>query len=169
MPGLFSPVAEKIWNRAKVILKEIEGRYPDLPKGQRMHAGFIFPAAAVQIAIKEIRGDQELGYRVISGFSWAKSKKVGAWLRKTARIPGFKSLFVKMWDPVSKKMFGPDAGFQNVIYPKKKGEYRMDITACPYNRYFTELPVWNLSAIRRWEPAEKDVTSVSESNETEET
>ena len=86
------PEAEKIWNRAKVILKEIEARYPDLPKGQRMHAGFIFPAAAVQIAIKEIRGDQELGYRVISGFSWAKSKKVGAWLRKTARIPGFKSL-----------------------------------------------------------------------------
>lgn len=114
------PEAEKIWNRAKVILKEIEGRYPDLPKGQRMHAGFIFPAAAVQIAIKEIRGDQELGYRVISGFSWAKSKKVGAWLRKTARIPGFKSLFVKMWDPVSKKMFGPDAGFQNVFYPKKR-------------------------------------------------
>ena len=84
--------AEIIWNRAKVILKEIEARYPDLPKGQRMHAGFIFPAAAVQIAIKEIRGDQELGYRVISGFSWAKTKEMGARLRKAARIPGFRSL-----------------------------------------------------------------------------
>ena len=141
------PEAEIIWNRAKVILKEIEARYPDLPKGQRMHAGFIFPAAAVQIAIKEIRGDQELGYRVISGYSWAKSKEMGARLRKAARIPGFKTIFVKMWDPVSKKMFGPDAGFQNVFYPKKKGEYRMDITACPYNRYFTELGTPELTKI----------------------
>ena len=69
------PEAEIIWNRAKVILKEIEARYPDLPKGQRMHAGFIFPAAAVQIAIKEIRGDQELGYRVISGSSSSEGRQ----------------------------------------------------------------------------------------------
>ena len=37
------------------------------------------------------------------------------------------------------------------------------------NAHMAIFPVWNLSAIRRWEPAEKDVTSVSESNETEET
>ena len=110
--------AETIWNRAKSILKEIEARYPDLPKGQRMHAGFIFPAAAVQLAVREIKGDSELGYKVISEYSWAKSRKMGAKLRKTAKIPGFKSLFVKMWGPISKKMFGPDAGFRNVFYPK---------------------------------------------------
>ena len=44
-----------------------------------------------------------------------------------------------MWGPISKKMFGPDAGFGNVFYPKEKGAYRMDITKCPYNSYFTEL------------------------------
>lgn len=138
---------EKIWNRAKEILKEIENKYPDLPKGQQMHASFIFPAAAVQLAIKEIKEDTEIGYRAISQFSWDSSKKMGERLKRTARIPGFKRLFVKVWSPVSRKFFGPDAGFQNVFYPKKKGEYKMDIIACPYNQYFTELGTPELTKI----------------------
>ncbi len=139
--------AEKIWDRAKAILKEIEARYPDIPGGQRMHAGFIFPAAAVQLAVREIKGDPDLGYRAISAYSWEKSLEMGARLRRTAKIPGFKSFFVKMWRPISKMMFGPDAGFRNVFYPKKKGEYRMDITECPYHRYFTELGTPELTKI----------------------
>lgn len=139
--------AEVIWNRAKDILQEIEKRYPDLPGGQQMHAGYIFPSAAVQLAVKEMKGDPELGYRVISKFSWDKSKEMGAKLRKTAKIPGFKSMFIKMWDPISKKMFGPDAGFKNVFYPKRKGEYKMDIVQCPYNTYFTELGTPELTKI----------------------
>ncbi len=142
-----SQEAETIWNRAKVILKEIEARYPDIPKEQQMHVGFIFPSAAVQLAIREIKGDPDLGYRVISEYSWVKSKEIGARLRKTAKIPGFKSFFVKIWGPISRKMFGPDAGFKNVFYPNKKGEYRMDITECPYNRYFTELGTPELTKI----------------------
>ena len=139
--------AEAIWNRAKEILKEIEMRHSDLPKGQKMHAGYIFPSAAVQLAVKEIKGDPELGYRAISKFSWDKSKQMGAKLRKTAKLPGFKSMFIKMWDPISKKMFGPEAGFKNVFYSKKKGEYKMDIVQCPYNTYFTELGTPELTKI----------------------
>ena len=88
-----------------------------------------------------------LGYKVISEYSWAKSREMGARLRKSAKIPGFKRLFVKMWGPISKKMFGPDAGFGNVFYPKEKGAYRMDITKCPYNSYFTELGTPELTKI----------------------
>lgn len=139
--------AEKIWNRAKEILKEIEDKYPDLSKGQQMHASFIFPAAAVQLAIKEIKGDAEIGYRAISKFSWSSSREKGESLQKMAKIPGFTQLFVKLWDPISHKFFGPDAGFENVFYPKKKGEYKMDIIACPYNRYFTELGTPELTKI----------------------
>ena len=52
--------AEGIWKRAKDILREIEARYPNLSKGQRLHAEYIFPAAAIQLAIKEIKGDLEI-------------------------------------------------------------------------------------------------------------
>ena len=72
-------------------------------------------------------------------------------MSKVITVAGIMQLYeqglFKMWDPVSKKMFGPDAGFQNVFYPKKRGEYRMDITACPYNRYFTELGTPELTKI----------------------
>ena len=139
--------AEMIWLRAKEILREIEERHPDISKGEQMHVGFIFPCAAIQLAIKEIKGDAKLGYKVISEYSWAKSRKMGDKLRKMSKIPGFKSLFVKLWDPVSRKSFGVDAGFRNVFYPKKKGEYRMDIVECPYNRYFTELGTPELTQI----------------------
>ncbi len=139
--------AEKIWLRAKDILRKIEERYPDVSKGEMMHADYIFPSAAIQLAIKEIKGDSEIGYKAISEHSWAKSRKMGEKLKKMAKIPGFKSFFVKLWDPISRKSFGSDSGFRNVFYPKKKGEYRMDITECPYNRYFTELGTPELTKI----------------------
>ena len=44
--------AEMIWDRAKSILKEIEARYPDLPKGQRMHTGYIFPFIRRRMIVK---------------------------------------------------------------------------------------------------------------------
>ena len=47
----------------------------------------------------------------------------------------------------AKKLFGAGNGFQNVFYPKKKGEYRMDITSCPYCRTFTELGCPELTKI----------------------
>jgi hypothetical protein len=139
--------AGRIWNRAGKILKETEERYRDLPKGQRFHAGYIFPAAAIQLASKEILKDPLPGYRAISEVSWEKSRKMGASLGKMAKIPGFLPFFVKIWDPVSRKAFGEAAGFRNVFYPRKKGEYRMDIVQCPYRRYFEELGTPELTKI----------------------
>ena len=40
---------------------------------------------------------------------------------------------------MSHKNFGPTAGFCNVFYPKEKNRFKMDITACPYHKYLTEL------------------------------
>ena len=112
-----------------------------------MHVSYIFPSAAIQLAVKEITGDPELGYKAISEYSWAKSREMGNSLKKMAKIPGFKRFFVSLWDPISKKAFGPDAGFKNVFYPKEKGAYRMDIVKCPYNSYFTELGTPELTKI----------------------
>lgn len=53
-------------------------------------------------------------------------------LEKLMKVPGMSSLFVSMWDPVTKKKFRAGNWFKNVFYPKKKGEYRM-ITFPAYN------------------------------------
>ncbi len=40
------------------------------------------------------------------------------------RIPGMASLFVKMWDLMTKIKFGPSCGFQNVTASYRLGEIR---------------------------------------------
>ena len=46
--------------------------------------------------------------------------QIGALLAKVMKVPGFKRCFLKMWDIISHKNFGPTAGFSNVFYPKEK-------------------------------------------------
>ena len=67
--------------------------------------------------------------------------------RRLLSGPGFRSLFLWAWGPVSRNMFGPSRGFRNVFYPKKKGEMRMDILACPYCKWFGELGCFELTKI----------------------
>lgn len=139
--------ADAIWTRAKEILPEIEKKYFHLPKITQVHLIRILPSAAIQMAVKEITGNPELGYNAIAEASWAKCVNLGNKIKKMTRIPGFNNFFIKMWDPLCKKVFGPKAGFKNVFYPKKKGEYRMDIVECPYHRIFTELGTPELTKI----------------------
>lgn len=48
---------------------------------------------------------------------------------------------------MTKKMFGGNSGFQNVFYPKVKGEYRMDVVSCPYCKRFSQLCCSELTKI----------------------
>ena len=130
--------AERIWKRSQVRLAKIYQRYPDLPKGVSFHTdAFIFPAAAIYLSIKEVSPDA--AYDIVKEVMRKISLKRGQAFKKMMKIPGFRSFFLNMWEPVSRKMFGKDAGFENVFYPKVKGEFQMDITACPYHKYLTEL------------------------------
>ena len=135
----FSPEeAERIWKRSLARLAKIYQRYPDLPKAVSLHTdAFIFPAAAIYLSIKELSSEE--AYDIVKKVMRTISTKRGGQLKKMMKIPGFRSFFLSMWEPVSRKMFGKGAGFENVFYPKVKGEFRMDITACPYHKYLTEL------------------------------
>ena len=111
--------------------------HQDLPKGVAIHTdGFIFPAASIYLAMKEV--DPDMAYDVMKKIMAEKSTKTGQKIARCCRIPGFKKFFLKMWDSLSHKMFGETAGFKNVFYPKEKECFRMDIIQCPYNKYLTE-------------------------------
>lgn len=131
--------ADALWRGATERLASIMARYADLPKGLRPHTDArIFPSAAIYLTAKERLG-REAAYDIVEG---AAVELTGRYAKKLAglmRVPGMRSLFIRIWNPLTRKMFGPDNGFQNRFYPKVKGEYRMDILACPYFRYFSEL------------------------------
>lgn len=136
-----------LWKKATKRLDSILTRYKDLPEGVHLHTDSrIFPSAAIYLTAKEyITADK--AYSIIENAAIKKTAMLEDKLARMMRIPGMAGLFVRMWDPVSKKVFGENSGFKNVFYSKEKDAYRMDIVACPYNRYFTELGCPELTKI----------------------
>ena len=139
--------SDALWQEAAVRLDGFLTRYGSLPRGVHMHTdSMILPFAAVYLTAKDLIG-QEKAYRILEDAAVQICKPIEKKLQKLMKLPGMRSLFIKAWDPMTKKIFGPGNGFQNVFYPKKKGEYRMDVTACPYCRYLTELGCPELTKI----------------------
>ena len=135
-----------LWQKAAIKLDSIINQYGPLPKGLRVHTERIFPAAAIYLTAKDIVGEEK-AYHIIEDAAVRGCEEIAKKLRKLLIVPGTRSLFVAAWHPMTKKLFGASSGFQNRFYPKKKGEYRMDIISCPYNRYFTELGCPELTKI----------------------
>lgn len=139
--------ADALWQQATEKLASIMARYANLPKGMRPHTDIrIFPSAAIYLTAKERLG-QKTAYAVIEDAAVVLTEKTAKKLAGMMRVPGMRSLFVRIWDPLTRKIFGPNNGFKNVFHPKEKGAFLMDILGCPYFRYFTELGCPELTKI----------------------
>ena len=131
--------ADALWQQATEKLAAILKQYAGLPESMRFHTeSRIFPSAAIYLTAKEYLGEKT-ATSVVENVAIDLTNHLGKKLARLMRLPGMSSLFIRTWDPLVRKVFGPDNGFRNVFYPKQKGEYRMDVLACPYCRYFTEL------------------------------
>ena len=139
--------SDAVWQRAEKKLDDLLKQYADLPKGVHTHTDHsILPAAAIYLTAKEYI-PQEQAYAVIENAAIAHTTKIGDSIKKILKLPLMRDLFIKMWDPLTKKVFGKACGFENRFYPKQKGAYSMDILACPYFRYFGELHCPELTKI----------------------
>ena len=139
--------SDALWREATAKLDGFLARYSSLPKGVHVHTeSRILPSAAIYLSLKDVIG-REKAYRVIEDAAVRICAGIEKKLQNMMKLPGMQSLFVRVWDPLTKKVFGAGNGFQNTFYPKKKGEYRMDVTACPYCRTFTELGCPELTRI----------------------
>lgn len=139
--------SDALWQEATDRLAVLLEQYASLLEGLRFHTeNKILPAAAIYMTLKECIG-QSGAYRVMEDATFKTADAAAKKLSTLLRLPGMRSLFVKMWDPLTRKMFGEKSGFQNVFYPNKKGEYRMDVVSCPYFRYFSELGCPELTKI----------------------
>ena len=139
--------SDALWREATARLDGLLARYRALPKGVHIHTDSrILPSAAIYLTVKEAVGP-ERAYRIIEDAAVRGCAKIEKKLQRLMKLPGMPSLFLKAWDPLTKKLFASGNGFQNVFYPKKKGEYRMDVISCPYCRTFTELGCPELTKI----------------------
>lgn len=78
------------------------------------------PATPIYLTLKEQVGQPE-AYRIIEEATFETADSIGKKLAALMRIPEMRSLFVKVWNPSTRKMFGESSGFENVFYPKKEG------------------------------------------------
>lgn len=139
--------SNRMWSQATERLDNIFKKYADIPSGEHTHTdAYIFPSAAIYLTAKEYM-DADKAYSLIENTAIRNTESIGRKLGGFMKIPFMRSIFIRMWDPMTKKMFGSESGFKNRFYPKKRGEYRMDILACPYCRYFTELGCPELTKI----------------------
>ena len=113
--------SDTMWEKAEGRLSEIMEQYKKIPKGVHIHTdNYIFPAAAIYLTIKE-ETDEQTAYAVIENAAIRNTLAAGRMLAKLMKIPGMKSLFVKAWDPMTRKMIGSKSGFQNVFKHRMKG------------------------------------------------
>ncbi len=139
--------SDVLWQKATERLDGYLNRYSDLPGGVRLHTdNKILPMAAVYLTVKDAV-DQTKAYRVVEDAAVRKCADIEKTLQRLMRLPGMGNLFVRIWDPLTRKVFGSNSGFKNTFFPKRKGEYRMDVTACPYFRYLSELGCPELTRI----------------------
>ena len=139
--------SDALWQAATAKLDGFLTQYSALPKGVHMHTDSrILPSAAIYLTVKEAVGPEK-AYRIIEDAAVHGCAEIEKKLQRLMKLPGMPDLFLKAWDPMTRKLFGAGNGFQNVFYPKKKGEYRMDITSCPYCRTFVELGCPELTKI----------------------
>ena len=139
--------SDALWQEATAKLDGFLARCSALPKGVHIHTDSrILPSAAIYLTVKETVGPEK-AYRIIEDAAVQGCAEIEKKLQSLMKLPGMQSLFIKAWDPLTKKIFASGNGFQNVFYPKKKGEYRMDVTSCPYCRTFTELGCPELTRI----------------------
>ena len=130
--------AEKIWKSAEEKLADMYEQYADIPKEHHMHTdNYIFVSAAVYKALQEY--DPESAFPVLEEMMKNETLKKAEYLQKMTRHSWFRKAFLSAWTPGSKNFFGPKQGFKNKFYTTKKGEFRMDITQCPYHDYTVKL------------------------------
>lgn len=130
--------SDVLWHKAEQELARLFAQYAAVPKAARRHThGAILPAVAVYRVLQKELPEQAMAV-MEEGVRRAASG-MGQKLAGVTKPPIMRGVFLKIFAAGTKSMFGPAAGFQNVIYQADGRTFRMDITQCPYSRYCREL------------------------------
>ena len=62
---------------------------------------------------------------------------IGKLLDKATRLPGMPRLFIKVFQKILLTSFNEAAGFTSIYHDMTNTAISVDITACPYQKYFT--------------------------------
>ena len=98
--------SDALWQEATARLDGYLARFSSLPKGVHVHTDSrILPSAAIYLTLKEVIGPEK-AYRVIEDSAIQLCAGIEKKLQNLMKLPGMQNLFIRVWDPLTKKMFG---------------------------------------------------------------
>lgn len=131
--GITEEKADALVSKAKEYYSEYMN--DDIPPAEMMHAESVYLKSAVYKALLPELGAQA-SFDFIAKILYDHCYKMGKWCDKITRIPGFKYLFIMLFERMTDKLFGDDADFRKEIFVSDKSEFRFNMTQCPYVKYF---------------------------------
>lgn len=124
----------ELWKTAENYYRQLLSENAQVPKEIAVHTNEnIFPAIAVY---KAVQGKYpEKAMEILEKGAAKVSEKSGRMLSKMLKIPGFKSIFMKIFSLGVKTTFGEKAGFSYRFISDTSRDLEFDMLKCPYTDY----------------------------------
>lgn len=128
--------ADQIMKASDVKYLDLQHEYRHLPAKVKQHTDLIFINAAVYLCICD-HLPKEDAYQIMEDATLKYALPIGKLLDKATRLPGMAKLFMKVFQKMLVSSFNESAGFASTYHEKTSMALSVDITACPYLKYFT--------------------------------
>ena len=113
----------------------LEQQYSNLPPAVKQHTDLIFMNAALYLCICEYLPKED-AYQIMEDATVKYALPIGKLLDKATRLPGMPRLFIKVFQKMLLTSFNEAAGFTSIYHDMTNTAISVDITACPYQKYF---------------------------------
>lgn len=138
--------ARQAFREADKIALELTEQSKNEPKALLVHINMMIPNVAVYRAMQRYISREE-AYKIMYASTRDYSLGIGRMLDKATGLPGMNRVFIKVFAKMTVAIFGEAAGFEQTIYTSSSEEFTMDMTACPYRRWFAQQGCGELCAI----------------------
>jgi hypothetical protein len=128
--------ADQIMKASDVKYLDLQHEYRHLPAEVKQHTDLIFINAAVYLCICDHLPKKD-AYQIMEDATLKCTLPIGKLLDKATRLPGMAKLFMKVFQKMLVNSFNESAGFALTYHEKTSMALSVDITACPYLKYFT--------------------------------
>jgi hypothetical protein len=126
--------AQKVWQQAEKNFDDLMQENPNQTKAAAEHTYVsIFPAISIYKAMQSCGVEDAMS--IMEEGAARLSAKRGKTYAGMLKIPGMKSLFLKIFATGMRSGFGPEAGFAERFITENSRELKVDVTKCPYTDY----------------------------------
>ncbi len=113
----------------------LQQQYSNLLPAVKQHTDLIFMNAALYLCICDYLPKED-AYQIMEDATVKYALPIGKLLDKATRLPRMPRLFIKVFQKMLLTSFNEAAGFTSIYHDMTNTAISVDITDCPYQKYF---------------------------------